>query len=87
MSSNSKLNLPPLLIGYISGHGWTLTEISSTGRVDYTPQAFEAEYGYLPNPLSPTASRFLKKKLKEYYAHRKKQNPVDQRQGSGRGFG
>ena len=84
--SNSKLNLPPLLIAYITdGGGWTLTEILPTGRVDFTPQAFEAEYGYLPDPLPPNACRDLRKKLPEYYAHRHK-NPANRR-GSGQGFG
>lgn len=76
--------LPPLLIGYITGHGWTLSEISPDRRTDYTPQGFEAKYGYLPNPLPPNADKSLRKKLKEYYAHRKKANPASKR---GKGFG
>ena len=85
MSKNSHLNLAsiPLLIGYISdGGGWTITEILPSGRVDYTPKAFEAEYGYLP-PLGRFKDRFLQRRKKEYYAHRK-QNPASER---GKGFG
>lgn len=77
---NSTLNLPPLLIAYINGRGWTLTEISPYGKVEYTPQAFEAEYGYLPYPIPPNASRSLRRKKKEYYKHR---NPAQQKRGFG----
>lgn len=75
--------LPPLLIMYVRGYGWQLTEIDSAEGTRYTPQAFEAEYGYLPHPLSTNTSKSLKKRLPDYYMHRK--NP--QRVGSGRGFG
>jgi hypothetical protein len=75
--------LPPLLIMYVREYGWQLCEIDSPEGTRYTPQAFEAEYGYLPKPLPSNPSKFLRKKLPEYYMHRK--NP--QRVGSDRGFG
>jgi hypothetical protein len=85
---NSKLNLPPLLVHYIVDEGWRLTEIVPPDGIHYTPQAFEAEYGYLPDPLPPNACKSLRKKLPEYYAHRK-QNPTprSKARGGGRGFG
>lgn len=74
---NTELNLSqiPLLIAYVveqdkSKSGWRLTELLPNGVVERTPQAFEAEYGYLPS-LKGIRNRQLKRKKKEYYAHRK----------------
>lgn len=83
MQTLAQKPLPPLLIAYIDGYGWQLTEIDSPEGTRYTPQAFEAEYGYLPKPLLANTSKSLRKRLPEYYMHRK--NP--RRVGSGRGFG
>lgn len=66
-------------ISYSREFGW---EINSDGCT-YTPQAFEARFGYLPNlnGFKWTHKHRRKKKIREWFAHRK-----TSRRGGGRGF-
>jgi hypothetical protein len=70
-----------LCIVYVLGSGWIIYEVNpvTKERIDWTPQAFEMEYGYLP--CMKGLSKPLRKKKREFYAHRKSPS-----YSSGRGF-
>lgn len=77
----------PLLIGYIENEKrWQITECLPDRNIDYTPQAFEAEYGFLPRPSTLVKTAYTKKQWAKFYAHRQNKNPTEER-GSSRGFG
>lgn len=67
------------IVLYSRESGWQIRDLH--GAI-YTPQAFEAEYGWLPpNDFKWCHKHRRKQKKREWYAHRKTPNYT-----SGRGF-
>lgn len=79
----SKVATASFTVFYSRTTGWQIIE---KGGGIYTPQAFESEYGYLPDigDFKWCHKHRRKQKIKEWYAHRhQKTSNTD----SGRGFG
>lgn len=77
-----KLSRVEVAVFYSRPTGWQIRD--EHGAI-FTPQAFEAEYGYLPpTDFSWCHKHRRKQKIREWYAHRHQKTPS---RGSGRGFG
>lgn len=77
---SDKLSRAEVAVFYSRQTGWQIRD--KHGAI-FTPQAFEAEYGYLPeNNFKWCHKHRRKQKIKEWFAHRKTSH-----RGSGRGFG
>lgn len=62
-------DLSKIIVLYSRESGWQIRDLH--GAI-FTPQAFEAEYGYLPdNDFKWCHKHRRREKIKEWYAHRK----------------